>query len=205
MLGACVLCRCHCPDPLALCADCNDLLRKLSGLYQNRHQEFSSLWQRFHHLGIYTEPLSGLMMRGKYRKDLTVLKTLASLLARSIDNKPFAADATVMPVPMSQSRYLERGYNQAAVIARQVAGQLSMKYVADRVIHTGRADIQHELGRKARERNMRRAFKAVKSVPERICVIDDIYTTGATMRALCRVLRQAGCEYIEIWIIAKTL
>ncbi|MBT8448271.1 MAG: hypothetical protein KJO69_01190 [Gammaproteobacteria bacterium] len=38
-----------------------------------------------------------------------------------------------------------------------------------------------------------------------MCIVDDIYTTGATMQAMCRILRQAGCEYIEIWLIAKTL
>ena len=205
MLGSCVLCHCYEQSSQSLCSDCDRLLIQLSGLYQNQHQEFSSLWQRFHHLGVYSEPLSSLLIRGKYQKDLTALKVLAGLLAKSIRQKPFASDAVIMPVPMSQSRFLERGFNQAAIIAREVTGNLCMSYADDLVQHTGQAQIQHQLGRRARERNMRHAFLVANKIPKRICIVDDIYTTGATMKAICRALRRAGCEYIEIWIIAKTL
>ena len=174
-------------------------------MYSNNLPEFSSLWQRFHYLGSYQQPLDTLLMRGKYQQNLVILKTLASLFVNSLRNTPFAEDATLIPVPMSQQRYLKRGYNQAEIIAREIASQLAMDFSGKLLRHTGQAGVQHELGRKARLRNMRNAFEVIGEIPERLCVVDDIYTTGATIQAMCQFLRSAGCEYIEIWIIAKTL
>lgn len=205
MLGVCIVCQCYHVGDLAICRDCEALLERMVGMYENSAIEFSCLWQRFHSLGIYRSPLDALLRRGKYQEDLTTLKTLGRLLAKSLSTVKYEQRAAILPIPMSHGRFVARGYNQAAVIAREVARQLAMPYIDNIVRHTGNAGIQHELSRQARKRNMRQAFEIMKPPPKRLCIVDDIYTTGATMQAICRILRQAGCEYIEIWLIAKTL
>lgn len=205
MLGICLLCRCYYQNSLSICPECQQLLRRLVNLQQMKQSEFSGLWQRFHCLAEYKPPLDRLLLRAKYHNDLTILKALGMLMAESLRETYYDRKASIIAVPMSQSRYVQRGYNQAAVIAETIARYLRQPYRTDIVRHTGLARVQHKLDRKARQKNMRSAFEVVNPVPSRLCLVDDIYTTGATMQALCRALRAAGCEYIEIWIIAKTL
>jgi len=64
---------------------------------------------------------------------------------------------------------------------------------------------QHFLNRKQRNRNTKNIFQVVGAVPKRIVIIDDILTTGATVKSLSQCLNDAGAESIEVWIIAKTL
>lgn len=111
-------------------------------------------------------------------------------------------DFVVTFVPMDRSRRLERGYNQAKLLAQEVASQLSLP-CAPLLKKTRVTAQQHTLSREKRRENAHGAFAAEKEAAgKNIVLCDDIVTTGETLRECVRVLRAAGAKSVICAVIA---
>ena len=112
----------------------------------------------------------------------------------------------VVPVPLHWSRYLQRGYNQAAAIAKPLAAELGLPVV--RGLRRRRpTPPQTRLSRSSRQSNLRRAFTVRRSVLEvgaRVLLVDDVVTTGATLVTAAACLRQAGASTVTVVTAART-
>lgn len=108
----------------------------------------------------------------------------------------------LVPVPVHISRKIQRGYNQAEVIARVLAEQMGVPVAADVVIRKKRTKAQKDLSPEERKQNLEAAFAKGKSplLWKRVLLIDDIYTTGSTVDAVSRILRESGAE--EIYVLS---
>lgn len=108
----------------------------------------------------------------------------------------------LLPVPLSRERYLKRGYNQAALLAKEIGSILQIP-VYDKIIRRVRNTVpQKELNPAERQNNLKRAFKIAQNDVKlsTIIIVDDIYTTGSTINALTEVLFAAGVK--QIYFIA---
>lgn len=102
----------------------------------------------------------------------------------------------VTSVPLSRARLRQRGYNQSELIARQFALIKGLPY-RETLYRSGNADKQSlQAGKKSREKNVRAAFESLAPVSGTVVLIDDVYTTGQTMRACARALRRAGAQRV---------
>ena len=104
----------------------------------------------------------------------------------------------VIPVPIHPERRNQRGYNQAEEIARPIAELSGIRFCPDLLVRTERTGPMKKLTRAERFENMKNAI-AVRSgghVPDRVLIVDDIYTTGATIDAAAGALRKAGARQI---------
>ena len=104
----------------------------------------------------------------------------------------------IVPVPVYRERQLRRGYNQAELLAEELSARSGIPcstHLATRVRHTLP---QKELDEKQRRKNLLGAFRIAQdvSVPETILIVDDIYTTGATIDALAAHLLRKGAKKI---------
>ena len=109
--------------------------------------------------------------------------------------RPYAGNAFLVPVPVSRRRERERGYNQSLLLARAASRELHIPCL-DLLCKTRENETQHELGRAAREQNVRNVYavKPGKRLPGRAIVVDDIVSTGHTLAACVSALRKAGIE-----------
>ncbi len=109
----------------------------------------------------------------------------------------WAPDALV-PIPVHPVKMKERGYNQAAEIARGVSDVSGIPVREDLLIRVRETQAMKELTQKERRENLREAFSAEGRLPAgmRILLVDDIYTTGATVDAAAETLLQAGADQI---------
>ncbi len=112
----------------------------------------------------------------------------------------------IVPVPVHISKYIERGYNQADIIARGLGKELQIPVLSDLLLRTKKTLPQKRLDDKERLRNLSKAFrlneKTVAAYPKklsRILLVDDIYTTGSTMEACTSVLKSNGIK--EVYFI----
>lgn len=124
-------------------------------------------------------------------------KELAAAYQKQI--KRWEAEA-IIPVPIHKSRYLERGYNQAALIAYSLAEYTGL-YVEERFLFRAKkTKAQKALGTKDRLKNLQDAFHLKKSMVQykKIILVDDIYTTGSTADACATVLKKGGVEQIYL-------
>ncbi len=112
----------------------------------------------------------------------------------------------LMPVPLHRERLFERGFNQSLLIARQLGWRLGLPVDHHSLQRIRATTAQSGLSRRQRQDNLRRAFDYRSRRPwRRVALIDDVITTGSTMKACCQVLKRQGVEYIEAWSIARTL
>ena len=153
----------------------------------------------------YAYPLDHLVQGLKFRNELACGRVLGQLFAGCLLGRGAPLPEAIVPVPLALRRYRQRGYNQAIELAlsiRRVTGLAVRSEVAIRQRETAE---QAGLDRKARRRNVTRAFALVAPLQVRhIAILDDVVTTGSTVRELAAVLRQAGAEQIEVWAIART-
>lgn len=105
----------------------------------------------------------------------------------------------VVPVPLHASRERERGFNQGVLIASGVARVLEVPVRPDLVRRVRKTRAQASLGRSDRARNVEGAFAALepaRQVPSSALLVDDVATTGATLEAVARALRDAGVRRV---------
>ncbi|MCS4505312.1 double zinc ribbon domain-containing protein [Arhodomonas aquaeolei] len=156
-------------------------------------------WQRLIAPLAYTPPVSGLVHAFKDDGDLAAGRLLADLLAGAL---PSECPGAILPVPLHRRRLRERGFNQAAEIARRLPG---------RTLHGSLqrpAPGPDQRGGNARRRraNVRRAFVAdPRRLPRRVLVVDDVVTTAATLTAVTDALRRAGVGTVWVCAPARTL
>jgi ComF family protein len=153
----------------------------------------------------YAYPLDHLVQGLKFRNELPCGRVLGQLFAGCLLARGAPLPQAIVPVPLALRRFRQRGYNQAielAVSIRRVTGVALQTNVATRQRETAQ---QAGLDRKARRRNVTGAFAVVAPLQARhIAILDDVVTTGSTVRELAGVLRQAGAQRIEVWAIART-
>lgn len=152
-------------------------------------------------LADYAEPLDRLILRLKFGAALPVAGWIAAQLAERLRALPDLPDLPdlIVPVPLAPQRLASRGFNQAWEIARPLARRLGVR--ADATLLTRRRDTaaQLTLDLPARQANLRDAFALAR--PMRldglhIALIDDVMTTGATLRAAAAVLKAHGARRV---------
>jgi len=140
----------------------------------------------------------------KYENNRTLGKYFAGLLHPIMKREPWPFDV-VVPVPLSYERMKERGYNQAASIARPLALFLDLPYQTYCLEQV--RDTRSQVGLSAEERreNVIDAFKAVPELirNRNILLVDDVMTTGATLNACSIELKKAGAEKVYCATIAR--
>jgi ComF family protein len=162
-------------------------------------------FERTHAAFRYEQALPALVGALKFRGRLNTLRLMGQLLAEAL----IAADAeqpeVIVPVPLHPKRLRERGYDQAAELARVVAGQLHLPVLANACERVRYTLPQTELEAKARQRNPHGAFRATGDLRSKhLAILDDVVTTGSTVSEVARVLKRAGAKRVDVWCLART-
>ena len=152
----------------------------------------------------YAYPVDRLVQGIKYRGALAQGRVLSELLARGAQQRDEPLPELLIPVPLGQKRFRERGYNQAIELGRYVEKRLGIPMRADLVARVRETREQATLDKRERRKNLHGAFAVVRELPAaRIAVIDDVITTGSTVSELARVLKRAGASRVEVWAVAR--
>lgn len=153
--------------------------------------------------GEYTGPLRHAIHRFKYGGQRAAARDLAALLASGV-HELAGSDAVVVPVPLHPQREHQRGYNQSALLARAVAGALPIMVDEHAICRVKATPAQVGLRAADRAHNLRGAFVAITPAcaGKDIVLIDDVCTTGATLRAAAQALRAAGARRVRAAVLA---
>lgn len=157
----------------------------------------------------YTGVARRMVQALKYNDQPDLAPWMAGWMLRA--GAELIADADVaVPVPLHRRRFFWRKYNQSAELGRAVAGRAGLDFAPGAVIRVKPTRQQVGLGLRAREDNVRGAFLVPPGAElfvdgRRILVIDDVYTTGATVSAVTRALKRAGAERVDVLTFARVL
>ncbi len=156
----------------------------------------------------YTAELRERLRLLKYYRKAQIAADFGGLLAARWHD--FAADAdAIVPVPLHPARFAERGYNQSELLAKALSRELQIPVYAHAVKRTKNTKAQHSLSPRERAENLQSAFAAGRDLPKvngkRIILLDDIITTGATMRGCAEILRSGGAAAVYALAVAGHL
>lgn len=154
--------------------------------------------------GIYAGPLREAIHQLKYQKNIGLGECLAVHLMQAYREMGWQVDL-LCPVPLSTSRLQERGYNQAAELARPLALALGIKYQPKSVTRIRETRPQVGLNAQERQQNIRHAFRADEKIVRgrSVLMIDDVATTGATLSACAEAMRSAGARQVYGLTLAR--
>jgi ComF family protein len=116
----------------------------------------------------------------------------------------------IVPVPLHYARLVRRGFNQSAWLAGAISGQSGTPMLVDAIKRTWRTPSQAGLSARARRRNVAGAFTISKPAATRISgrrvlLVDDVLTTGATLSACTRALKQAVAANVDVLVLARVV
>ena len=152
----------------------------------------------------YAEPVVSAIHRFKYGGAPELARALSSWSARGIDLLGIEASDVWVPVPLHPLRLAERGYNQAALLARELSRPSHGPVDVRRLQRLRNTEQQAKRDRRERDENVAAAFSARKRAvfPRNVVLVDDVVTSGATLRACIRALRAAGDRVVGCVAVA---
>ena len=156
-------------------------------------------------VGKYEGALRAVVLTLKHEPHVSA--RLGRLLSDAQGRPPLDTATRIVPVPLHAEREQERGFNQAALLAHALAARTNLPLDEWSVVRTGHTS-RHRAGmdRRARRETVERAFQVARPrlvAGERILLIDDVFTTGATVAACAQALKEAGAEEVFVLTVAR--
>lgn len=215
---------------LGLCPDCNTALAPRSaghcpqcGVFFSSEHDTPMLcgscradpppWNRFLLHGRYQGPLRDLIVNFKFHGGIQTSNLLGRLAASAWQRAfagflPYAPELLlpelVVPVPLHPRRLRGRGFNQSRILARPIARTCKVPLADSALQRIRNTPPQSTLKAAERRTNLRHAFAASPLVQgRRILLVDDVCTTGATLRECARSLQEAGADRVDVLVVAR--
>ncbi|WP_419905918.1 ComF family protein [Kiloniella sp.] len=150
------------------------------------------------------------MIIGYKHADRTHLGQLFSTWLALVGKEIIQETDFIVPVPLHPKRLFLRRYNQSALLAQRIAKEYGRKYLPDLLIRVKNTSSQGHLSKTGRWENVRSAFQINPKyneiiVGEKITLIDDVYTTGATLEACSRTLQKVNVARVDALVVARVL
>ena len=161
---------------------------------------FTRAWAAFAHEG----PVARAIHRFKYEDHPELAPALAELLASECRQFLARAPPVLVALPLHDKRFRERGYDQAWLLVQALARATGREALPDVLLRARETRRQVGLSEAERALNVAQAFRATASAPGReFLLVDDVLTTGATVRAAAEALQAAGAARIEVLTLAR--
>lgn len=199
----CSYCREFLNDEKSLCQECINLIKPVVTCSLKITQKYEV---KVFAIGEYKDPLRALI-KSKHYYNRKIAQELGDLLWEytNLNNQQFDI---IVPIPLHWTRYARRWFNQTNEIA-QVISKQSGKPVVDVLKRVKRTVFQAGLSREERTRNVKGVFKLQSDADQlknkHILLIDDVMTTGATLKEAIKQLRKSSPASLSIAVIARVL
>ena len=198
----CLLCGCA-SGPSNLCAPCRQELPA----YPSANEGVGALIDRAVSALHYRSPVDYLVCHFKFNGSLACGQVLADQLGLYIEQLGVELPDYLVPVPLHGTRQFQRKFNQADIIARRLGQKFKIPVLSRLLIRRRNTVAQSRLDAASRHQNMNGAFALRRSrrklVNRRIALIDDVFTTGATLSQCARPLASSHAAEISAWTVAR--
>lgn len=188
-----------------LCKKCEIELNNIAKVKIDKYNDknFKKHLYIFKYEGIIKERL----IKFKFREKAYIYKAFVNFLIKNEKACGFLKSYDIIiPVPIHYNRKVTRGYNQSALIARDLAKKLGIEYEEKVLYKKVNNKPQSTKNKEDRTENVIGVYYTKNEEQiynKKIILLDDIYTTGSTVNECCRILKLAGAKYVDVITIAK--
>lgn len=207
--GICSVCTRSFARRFPCCPQCG--LPALSGQFPcGRCLQKPPPWSQLVAVDDYVRPLSRLIHKLKFSRQIQLAQPLARLLVLAIlharRTRALPRVDRLINVPLHIRRHRHRGYNQSDLLCRPLARWLHCAYHPQALQRIHATAVQHRLSARLRKRNLKNAFHLeLPAEGLHIAIVDDVVTTGSTVAELSRLLLQSGAASVQVWCLSRTL
>lgn len=201
------------------CFNCKKVLRLakhgfcnacIQQIYLSKYENLKIKQNKMIFAGAFTPPLKSWIINFKNNNQYFLDYALARLLLLKILEAKRTQQITmpeiILPVPLFWQKQLTRGFNQAELIAKNLAHWLNIPLDCDSLTRIQAGQIQRSLTRKERFSNVSDLFHFVNTKNYRsVAIVDDVVTTGATIKAISEILENQGVKQIQVWALARAV
>lgn len=194
-------------NPNFLCNKCQKQLEIQAKFQIEKNQNIGYYFQEHLYIFEYQGMIRKIILNYKFNDKSYLYKTFVNFLLK---NEKFfeilKSYDTIIPVPISQKRRKERGYNQSELIAKEMAKAIGNHYNNQCLFKTRNIIEQSKLKKEERQKNIQGVYELRNQKllqDKKILLIDDIYTTGSTVNECARMLEQAQPKFIGVFTLAK--
>ena len=194
-------------DKKSLCNKCKIKLQKNAICKIEDYKNTSSYFNEHIYLFQYTGEIRDTILKYKFNEKSYIYRTFLEFIK---NNKKICAQIKkydiIIPVPISKKRLNTRGYNQSALIAKELAKELSIEYSEKILIKIKDNNPQSEMKQDTRKSNVRGVYKTINEeriYNKKVLIIDDIFTTGSTADECAKVLKENNAESVGVFTLAK--
>lgn len=180
--------------------------------YYNLKNEFKFIKQKqedfyLYFMSKYENQVRKLLLKFKFKESAYLASTLVEILNKNQKIvKELKKYDYIIPVPMHTINKKIRGYNQTEILAKEIEQKIGIKYKKDIILKIKQNKRQSELKEKERIENVKNVYKLQnKEILEnkKILLLDDIYTTGSTIKSCIKELKKSKAKKIDALVIAK--
>lgn len=195
------------PESGSLCVTCYKKIRFNKPLFAASAGMSGYYFDRFHSVAAYEGVMRECIHRFKYNGMLS-LESLFAMLTADYAEKYIDKNILdiIVPVPLHRTKLRERSFNQAAILASSLSRKLKIPCISNNLTRIKAGMPQIDLPKRGRLKDIKGAFKAKRPALLKggsILLIDDVFTTGATVNECSKVLKLAGARYIEVLTLAQ--
>ena len=188
-----------------LCKKCEIKIKnyEIISIRENSNAYFDEILYIFK----YEDVIRDTLIKYKFQNKAYLYKTFSKIILKNKKMYSFLKSYDIIiPVPISKKRNKQRGYNQSCLIAKEISRSSNLKFENKCLIKQKDTIEQSRLDKKQRKINVQGAYKIInkeKLFNKNILLLDDIYTTGNTVKECARILKQAGAKKVGVLTIAK--
>ena len=157
---------------------------------------------------IYQDNIKNAILQIKHQQGLHLLQSLAKLMLQKIIttlNSKIILPQALIAVPSHRCKLWHKGYNQSLELTKQLTKLTSITNLSHSVIKTRNTLDQASLSLKQRKLNLTNCFAVKSNLPSHIAIIDDVITTGITVKELASTLKNCGVDKVDVWCLAKAV
>jgi len=191
-----------------LCGKCGRFLQPKPAAFQTFcHRCNEHFYDLAIAVGVYEHALAASVLNLK--RESFVAKHLQKLFLSRFLQSDFQDSTLIIPVPLSTKRFSERGFNQAVVLAEILSKETSLSIDEQSLVRTVHTTMHRAaMDAKARETSVKNAFEVRRAnfiKGENILLVDDVFTSGATVSNCAKALKEKGASKVYVLTLARTV
>ena len=202
----CVYCQKNRAHQHGLCEICWQGIEIFQGketLFFNEYTDAPAVFDVDVYLSMHYVKMAKVLILGmKYQQWFWAIPVLSGMMSDQLKRQTMAG-FEVIAMPMHHFRMWKRGYNLAALLAKEISRSLSLPVNHGCLIRKKNVKSQQDLKKNERFVNIKGAFGVKNKIPKKVLLVDDVMTTGATIKEACSILVKNGVEKIIVSVGAK--